>query len=189
MGVVVADPAPSQLDGKGAGRKVFFSSENHIYKNHEKTLPDCTREIYQKGPITFIWTKSKIDDDDMPLPCAPYPQSFLSPVVFQEARSILQEIRKIQETGKIQSLWECLITNILSFSWMFTKRSIFFCVKTCAVPIQADWEEVSPVTETIRHKNDLSENQEYLKKKQQMKGKTISYLKNICEPHFFQTTC
>merc|ERR1719187_914528 len=71
---------------------------------------------------------------------------------------------------------------------MFTKSSIFFCVKTCAVQSKQT-EEVSPVTETIRHKNDLSENQEYLKKQQQMKGKTISYLKNICEPHFFQTTC
>jgi len=185
---VVADPAPSQLDGKGAGRKVFFSSENHIYKYHEKTLPDCTREIYQKGPITFIWTKSKIDDDDMPLPCAPYPQSFLSPVVFQEARSILQEIRKIQETGKIQSLWECLITNILSFSWMFTKRSIFFCVKTCAVPIQADWRSVTCDRNYSSQKWSVRKPR-IPQKKQQMKGKTISYLKNICEPHFFQTTC
>jgi hypothetical protein len=40
--IVVADPAPSLLDGKGAGKKSFFSSENHIYKNHEKTLPGCT---------------------------------------------------------------------------------------------------------------------------------------------------
>jgi len=87
------------------------------------------------------------------------------PVVFQEARSILQEIRKIQETEKIQSLWECLITIILSFSWMFTKRSIYFCIKTCAVPIKADWRRVPCDRANSSQKNDLSENQEYLKKR------------------------
>jgi len=140
---VVADPAPSQLDGKGAGKKVFFTQKIRVLEIKKKKLHDWTREIYQKGPITSIWTKSKIDDDDTPLPCAPYPQSFFNPIVFQEARSILQEIRKIQEIEKIQSLWECLITIILSFSWMFTKRSIYFCVKTCAVPTQADWRSVT----------------------------------------------
>jgi len=117
------------------------------------------------------------------------PTVFLKPRCLSRSQINSSRNKKIQETGKIQSLWECLIiTNILSFSWMFTKSSIFFCVKTCAVQSKQT-EEVSPVTETIRHKNDLSENQEYLKKQQQMKGKTISYLKNICEPHFFQTTC
>jgi len=45
-------------------------------------------------------------------------------------------------------------------------------------------EEVSPVNDPNRHKNDLSENQEYLKITTNER-KDDKLPQNICEPHFF----
>jgi len=129
---------------EGGWKESFFHSENQSFGNQEKKATWLNKRNLSERTNYLHLNKIQDDDDDYsPLPCAPYPQSFFNPIVFQEARSILQEIRKIQEIEKIQSLWECLITIILSFSWMFTKRSIYFCVKTCAVPTQADWRSVT----------------------------------------------
>lgn len=101
----------------------------------------------------------------LPLLCAPYPKSFfIPPLSFMKPDQFFKE----QE-----NLWNWIdsvsvITIMLSFSWMFTERSIYFYVKTRAVPIKADWRRVNC---DHGHKNDLSENQEYLKKQQQKERK------------------
>jgi len=89
MGVVVADPAPFQLHGKGAGKIweiIFFEIKEKPPKQQEKSIRMEKLQIFKTQP--------KIEDDVVLLPCAPYPQSFFIPRCLSEARSILQEIRK-----------------------------------------------------------------------------------------------
>jgi len=160
---------------------------NNFFWNRGKTTLTA-REIHQNGKITNLQNPT----EDRRWCCAAtmcsLPTVFLhTPLSFRSQINSSRN-KKIQETEKIQSLWECLITIILSFSWMFTKRSIYFCIKTCAVPIKADWRRVLCDWANSSQKM-ICQKTKNTSKKEQMKGKTISYLKNICEPYFFQTTC
>lgn len=68
---------------------------------------------------------------------------------------------------------------------MFTREASFLRKNTCCANPSRLKKSQGDLSK--RSQNDLSENQEYLNQK--MIGKTICYLKNTCEPHYFQTTC
>jgi len=160
---VVADPALSQLRWEGGWWRKF-SLEIRFLEIIRK-LPDCVREIYQDGK-SYFWTNSLIEEDGRVTAVCSLPKVFLhTPIVFHEARSILQQTRK---SMKLNVFSLCDYHHVKFFMDVYRQKHLFLRKNTCCAN-QADWRRVN--CDHDGHKNDLSENQEYLKEQQQKERK------------------
>jgi len=141
------------------------------------------REIYQDGK-SFFWTNSLIEKDGLATAVCSLPKVFLhTPIVFHEARSILQETRK---SLKLKRFSLCDYHHVKFFTDVYREKHLLLRKNTrCANQSRLKKSQLWPWSQKWSVRKPRIPQQNNNRKK----GKTISYLKNICEPHFFRTTC
>ena len=133
--------------------------------------------------------QSKIEDDDKLLPCAPYPQSFFIPRCLSRSQINSSRNKKNPRNWKDSVSVRVLDNHHIKFFMDVYKEKHLLLHKNMCCANQSRLKK-SPLWQSqFVTKKMICQKTKNTSKKEQMKGKTISYLKNICEPYFFQTTC